>query len=78
MRNDPHCTVASRLLLLAVPMIFFPSFLLYTSETSSQRRNALTPLEQYLCTNSGILLVTVALALLFNVSMPSVYARICY
>ncbi|KAI0093686.1 hypothetical protein BDY19DRAFT_902436 [Irpex rosettiformis] len=54
------------LLLLAIPMIFFPNFLLYISESSSERRNALTPLELYLSLNSGIVLATLAIALLFN------------
>lgn len=58
------------LLILATPMIFFPNFLLYISESSLERRNALTPLESYLSLNSGILLATLALALLFNVRFP--------
>ncbi|KAI0683700.1 hypothetical protein BC835DRAFT_1394303 [Cytidiella melzeri] len=54
------------LLVLATPMIMFPNFLLYISESSAERRNALTPLESYLSVNSGILLATLGLALLFN------------
>ncbi|EKM55352.1 uncharacterized protein PHACADRAFT_255923 [Phanerochaete carnosa HHB-10118-sp] len=48
-------------------MMFFPSFLLYLAEPSNERRIALTPLEGFLCTNSGILLAAFAAALLFNV-----------
>ena len=48
-------------------MIFFPSFLLYIGESSNERRVALTPLESFLCLNSGLLLATLAAALLFNV-----------
>ncbi|KAI0340087.1 hypothetical protein BDW22DRAFT_1360599 [Trametopsis cervina] len=59
-------TATAILLALATPMIFFPSFLLYLSESSFERRNVLTPLESYLSVNSGILLATIALALLFN------------
>ncbi len=59
--------VHNRLLVLAVPMIFSPSILLYTTETGTERRNALTPLESFLCLHTGILLATFALALLFNV-----------
>lgn len=55
------------LVILAMPMMFFPSFLLYVSENSFERRNALTPLESFLSVNSGILLATYGLALLFNV-----------
>lgn len=55
------------LLVLATPMIFFPSLLLYVSETSLERRNVLTPLESFLSLHSGILLAAFALALLFNV-----------
>jgi hypothetical protein len=49
-------------------MIFFPSFLLYIGEGSNERRVALTPLESFLCLNGGLLLTTLAAALLFNVS----------
>ena len=58
-----------RLLLSAIPMMFFPSFLLYAAETSDERRATLTPLESFLCMNSGILLVTFSFSLLFNVSL---------
>lgn len=56
------------LLACSIPMMFFPSFLLYLAEPSNERRIALTPLEGFLCTNSGILLAAFAAALLFNVS----------
>lgn len=56
-----------RLLLLAIPMILFPNFLLYISETGYERRNILTPLESFLVFHSGILLVAFAMGLLFNV-----------
>lgn len=48
-------------------MVVFPRFLLFMSESSSERRNALTPLESFLSINGGILLATLSLSLLFNV-----------
>ncbi|GJE87156.1 hypothetical protein PsYK624_032390 [Phanerochaete sordida] len=55
----------------AIPMILFPSFLLYLAEPTDERRVALTPLESFLCTNSGILLTAFAAALLFSIPTPS-------
>lgn len=62
----------SRLTALAIPMVFFPRVLLLASE-ATDGRNTLTSLESYLCLNSGILLLTFALALLFNVSDRAVF-----
>lgn len=57
-----------RLTVLAIPMLLFPSVLLFVSRDVDWERNDLTPLEAYLCQNGGILLLTFAFALLFNVS----------
>ena len=57
------------LLIIAIPMMLFPTLILYASETGNERRNALTPLESFLALHSGILLVAVASGLLFNVSI---------
>ncbi|KAK7693507.1 hypothetical protein QCA50_003075 [Cerrena zonata] len=60
-------TATALLTALAVPMILFPRVLLFVSESAGQTRDTLTPLESYLCLNGGILLLTFALALLFNI-----------
>ncbi|KAJ3552984.1 hypothetical protein NM688_g3863 [Phlebia brevispora] len=59
------------LMIIAIPMIFFPSVLLYIAETNEDRRNTLTPLEAFLALHSGILLVAFAMGLLFNVPASS-------
>ena len=58
-----------RLLALALPMILFPRVLLFLSETASERRNTLTPLESFLSMNLGILLVALAFSILFSASL---------
>jgi len=52
---------------LAIPMVFFPRVLLFTSETGPNSRTALTPLESFLALHGGILLFALAMSLLFNI-----------
>lgn len=56
-----------RLLVLAVPLVLSPRLLLFLSETGTERRVALTPLESFMAFHTGILVFAIALALVFNV-----------
>lgn len=55
------------LLVLAVPLVLSPRLLLFLSETGTERRVALTPLESFMAFHTGILVFAIALALVFNV-----------
>ncbi|KAH9854251.1 hypothetical protein C2E23DRAFT_884348 [Lenzites betulinus] len=55
------------LLVLSIPLILSPRLLLFLSETSTERRAALTPLESFMALHAGILLSAIALALIFNI-----------
>ncbi|KAI0374915.1 hypothetical protein BV20DRAFT_986896 [Pilatotrama ljubarskyi] len=55
------------LLMLAIAMILFPRLLLFLSETGTERRVALTPLEAFMALHIGILLFAISLALIFNI-----------
>ncbi|KAI0670360.1 hypothetical protein C8Q78DRAFT_1035827 [Trametes maxima] len=60
-------TSAALLLILAVPLMMSPRLLLFLSETGTERRVSLTPLESFIALHTGILLFSVALALIFNI-----------
>jgi len=63
------------LFLAAIPLIAFPQFLLFLAETGGvERRTTLTPLESFLTLHIGILLVTIALALVFNIPSSPLHA----
>ncbi len=62
-----------RLVVLAVPLILSPRLLLFLSETGTERRVALTPLESFMAFHTGILVFAIALALIFNVSSYITY-----
>ncbi|KAL7283409.1 hypothetical protein ACG7TL_002839 [Trametes sanguinea] len=55
------------LVILAAPLILSPRLLLFLSETGTERRVSLTPLESYMALQAGILLFAIALALVFNI-----------
>lgn len=56
-----------RLTSFSLVLILFPGVLLFTSETGTDTRTTLTPLESFLAVQGGILLLAFAMALLFNV-----------
>ncbi|KAI1795859.1 hypothetical protein LXA43DRAFT_690784 [Ganoderma leucocontextum] len=56
-----------RLLLAAIPLLLYPKLLLFLSETGTEPRTALTPLESFLAWNTGIMLTALAVALVFNI-----------
>ncbi|KAI9064457.1 hypothetical protein FKP32DRAFT_1757719 [Trametes sanguinea] len=58
---------AGLLVILSVPLILSPRLLLFLSETGTERRVSLTPLESYMALHAGILLFALALALVFNI-----------
>ncbi|OJT04328.1 hypothetical protein TRAPUB_4962 [Trametes pubescens] len=57
------------LVVLAVPLILSPRLLLFLSETGTERRAALTPLESFMAFHTGILVFAIALALIFNIPL---------
>lgn len=57
--------------MLAIPLVLSPRLLLFLSETGTERRVALTPLESFMAFHTGILVFAIALALVFNVR-PSI------
>ncbi|TBU65801.1 hypothetical protein BD310DRAFT_984973 [Dichomitus squalens] len=60
-------TSAIILLLAAAPLILYPKLLLFLSETGLERRVSLTPLESFLAWNTGIVLIVLAVALVYNI-----------
>ncbi|KAI0362126.1 hypothetical protein OH77DRAFT_1441368 [Trametes cingulata] len=63
------------LIVLASALILFPRLLLFLSETGTERRVALTPLESFMALHTGILLFSVALGLIFNIPSNQPTAR---
>nr|VWO98654.1 WD_REPEATS_REGION domain-containing protein [Ganoderma boninense] len=66
---------ATLLLLVAIPLMLYPDLLLFLSETGTERRAALTPLESFFAWNTAIMLIALAVALVFNIPSESEVLR---
>jgi hypothetical protein len=64
---SPLNTNRRRLFITSLCLILFPRLFLFFAETSSETRNALSPLEKFLALHFGIWLATISVTLVLNV-----------
>jgi len=64
----PPLTICLSLIMLCVPLLFFPRFLLFLSSAPSSA--VLTPLEGFLCNQLGILMLGMATGVIVAVRIP--------
>ena len=68
-------TMRCSILVVSLPLIFYPKLFLFLSESGEDHRTSLTPLESFLAWNTGLILVALSAALVVNVGCLDMYRQ---